>query len=336
MGSGVPIDVSILVVSHNTREMTIACLDSIRRETRGPTFEVIVVDNNSSDGSAVAIGEHATVTRLFALKENIGFARANNLAAAHARGRYILLLNPDTLVIERAIDRLYEFAQVRPEAMIWGGRTVFGDGRLNPASCWGRMTPWNLFCRAAGLTGLLKRTELFNGESYGGWRRDSVREVDIVSGCFLLLPRALWQQLGGFDEHFYMYGEEADLCLRARSQHGARPQITPAATIVHFGGASERTRTAKMVKLLAAKASLIERHWSPALRPIGLALLRMWPLSRWIANSVIFRVIGSQSAAQTAEAWREIWQARGNWRFGYQTSELPTAEPALTIPAAAA
>ena len=334
MGSAGDIEVSILIVSYNTRDMTIACLDSIMRETRSTRFEVIAVDNASSDGSATAIGNHPIAPRLFRLQQNIGFSRANNLAAGHARGRYLLLLNPDTLVLERAIDRLHDFAHVTPDALIWGGRTTFGDGRLNPSSCWAAMSLWNLLCRATGLTGIFPRSAVFNGEAYGGWQRDSARAVDIVSGCFLMIPRAFWEMLGGFDDSFFMYGEEADLCLRAR-RFGARPMVTPASTIVHYGGASERTRTGKMTKLLAAKALLINRHWRPSMRPLGLALLQAWPLSRWLATGLCAAVIGSKTARESADTWRAIWLARGEWQGGYR--EMPSstvATAALTASAA--
>lgn len=330
------VDISILLVSFNTRQMTLACLDSIVRETRSSSYEVIAVDNASEDGSAAAIGNHVVRPRLFALKHNIGFARANNLAAEHARGRYVLLINPDTVVLDRAIDRLREFAEGRPEAMIWGGRTVFADGTLNPASCWARMTPWNLLCRATGLTGLFPGSSLFNAEAYGGWRRDTARAVDIVSGCFLMMPRALWNELGGFDERFFMYGEEADLCLRARAL-GARPEITPAATIVHHGGASETTRAGKSIKLLAAKASLIDRHWPQWSRPLGQALLEAWPLSRWLALAAQAALTGSDGAKRSASSWHEVWKARRSWRRGYEADgSLPARDHGLSAPAASA
>lgn len=311
-----PIDVSIIVVSYNTRDLTLACLDSIAAETRDRSYEVLVVDNASSDGSAAAIAAHPLGARLQMPGANLGFARANNLAAEAARGEYILLLNPDTVILDGAIDKLLTFAQAHPDAGIWGGRTVFADGSLNPASCWGRMTPWNMVCRASGLTGIFPSSRLFNGEAYGGWRRDSVAHVDIVSGCFLLIRRSLWQRLGGFDPSFFMYGEEADLCLRA-SKLGARPMVTPAATIVHLGGASERTRTAKMVRLLAAKSTLIERHWPRPLRPLGQLLLGAWPATRWAALALANIAVPSQRRAEAASTWREIWQHRTLWLGGY-------------------
>ena len=296
--------------------MTAAALESVRAETVATNYEVIVVDNGSSDGSAEMLRAHPARPRVIALQDNIGFARANNLAAKSARGRYLLLLNPDTLVLDGAIDKLVAFAHERAAARIWGGRTLFADRSLNPSSCWGRMTPWNQFCRAAGLTSIFKSSEFFNGEAIGGWPRDSERAVDIVSGCFFLIEKELWDGLGGFDPLFFMYGEEADLCLRA-SAFAARPAITPDATIIHYGGASERTRSGKMIRLLAAKTSLISRHWPEPLATVGRALLAAWPLSRAIATTLAGSLPGRSATRETAQVWREIWARRAEWRHGY-------------------
>lgn len=323
MSRELPIDVSILVVSYNTRALTLAALHAAISQTTSIASEIIVVDNASTDGSAAAIAETFPGVHLIASAVNLGFAAGNNLAARSARGRYLVLLNPDTVVLDRAIDRLHAFALSRPEAGIWGGRTVFADGCLNAASCWGRMTPWNLFCRATGLTAIFRDTETFNGEAYGGWPRDTVRDVDIVSGCFLMIERAFWNDLGGFDPEFFMYGEEADLCLRARSR-GARPVVTPNATIVHLGGASETARTAKMVKLLAAKASLISRHFHPVTRPLGLGLLAAWPLSRFAALSLRAKLRGRAADRDAAATWGEIWRQRAHWQRGYRSSAALT------------
>src|SRR5204863_9530333 len=146
---------------------------------------------------------------------NVGFARANNIAAKEAKGRYLLLLNPDTVVLESGIDRLVAFAEARPGARIWGGRTLYGDRSLNPTSCWRRMTLWNVFCRTTGLSGIFPSSRHFNSDSYGRWDRSTVGEGDIVTGCFLLIQRGFWQRLGGCDAKFFMHGEEADLCRRA-------------------------------------------------------------------------------------------------------------------------
>ncbi len=307
---------SILVVSYNTRQMTLECLRSVYAETHDTNFEIIVVDNESQDGSARAITQEFPGVKLILPGENLGFARANNLAAKHACGEHILLLNPDTVILDRAIDRLMAFAKNMPDAKIWGGRTYLGDGTLDPHSCWQRMTFWNVFCRTSGLTALFPNSPIFNSEAYGGWNRDSVQEVDIVTGCFFLIRKNFWKELDGFDPRFFMYGEEADLCLRARKL-GARPMITPDANIIHYGGASETVRVDKMVRLLKAKSTLILRHWHPALRWFGLHLFSLWPLTRIIALAILVKVFGQSQKTDQLKTWSDIWKARKEWLAAY-------------------
>ncbi len=312
---------SIIVVSYNTCAMTMACLASVMAETLDASFELIVVDNASSDGSAAAIAALGEQVRLIALTENIGFARANNLAAGQARGEFLLLLNPDTVVLDGAIDRLATYATANPAAGIWGGRTLFGDGTLDPTSVWARMTPWSMTTRALGLDHAFPASRFFNPEGYGGWTRDSLCTVDIVTGCFLLIRTELWERLGGFDRAFFMYGEEADLCLRA-AKLGARPLFIPTATIIHYGGASERTQAGKVEKLFRAKITLMRRHWSAPARVFGAVMLMVWPLSRLVAATVLGR-------KPQAALWREVWARRATWLAGYDDpATIPTANAA--------
>jgi N-acetylglucosaminyl-diphospho-decaprenol L-rhamnosyltransferase len=305
--------VSIIVVSYNTREMTLACLRSVFEQTRDTAFELIVIDNASTDGSADAIeAEFAGRLRFVRSRENLGFARANNQLARLASGEFLLLLNPDTVVLRAAIDRLVAFARSRPDAGIWGGRTLFADGSLNATSCWSRQTLWSVLCRATGLSGVFRNSSLFNPEALGGWRRDSERDVDIVTGCFFLIRRDLWEKLGGFDPAFFMYGEEADLCLRARAL-GARPRVTPTAEIVHHGGASESVKAEKLVRLLRAKSQLMRRHWSPTAAALGVRVLSLWCLNHATAWRLA-RLLGrGERAASTAAFWSAGWMRRGEW-----------------------
>lgn len=315
-GAAAP-ELSILIISYETREMTLACLASVFAETRAD-FEVIVVDNASHDGSAAAIAAaYADEPRLRLIAEprNHGFSGANNLAAKDARGEFLLLLNPDTVVLDGALDRLLAFARSRPEARIWGGRTVFADGALNPSSCWARPTAWSAFARTSGLTGLFPRSALCNPEAYGGWDRGDAREVDIVVGCLLLIRRETWAALGGLDPAFVMYGEEADLCLRARRALGARPAITPEATIIHHGGASERVRADRVVRILAGKASVMRRHLAGPSRALALWFHKLWPLTRWGAASAIGALPGRKG--EGAAVWREVWARRAEWAEGW-------------------
>ena len=309
------LDVTIIIVSYNTREMTVECIRSILKQTLSVRYEVIVVDNSSTDGSAEAIRNNFPSIKLIPSPENLGFARANNLAAMHARGRRLLLLNPDTVIMDHAIDRLDAFARSNPTCRIWGGRTVFADGSLNPQSCWRRMTLWSLFCNATGFN-TLKQNSLFNSEGYGGWKRDTVRAVDIIVGCFLLIDKDLWEELHGFDPVYFMYGEEADLCQRAR-RVGARPTITPTATIIHYGGASETDKAEQRIKVLASKVTLIRRHWSASSAFAGRLLLLMSALVRLVSYSVFGALLGRSKFQRNAQTWREVWRNRHRWINGW-------------------
>jgi GT2 family glycosyltransferase len=304
---------SILVISYNTRDMTLACLRSIIAQTQTP-HEILVLDNASTDGSAAAIAAEFPGITLLAETQNHGFARANNIAAKHAQSEFLLLLNPDTVVLDGALERLMTFAQRVPEARIWGGRTVFADGSPNHASCWRKMDLWSLFCRATGLTGIFRNSPLFNSEAYGGWDRMSERDVDIITGCLLLISRADWESLGGFDPAFFMYAEEADLCLRARRAIDARPRVTPEVVIVHHGGASEKVKADKMVRLLRAKRELIHRHFPVWQQPIAKAFFDVVPATRSIAFDVIARLGLRSNAVESADVWMEIWERRTEWR----------------------
>jgi GT2 family glycosyltransferase len=313
MSSPAPI-LSIIVVSYNTRDMTLACLASVRDQTRTP-FQLIVVDNASSDGSAKAIAAAFPDVILLAETINHGFAPAHDIALPHATAPWVLLLNPDTVVLDGAIDKLMDFATRCPEAGIWGGRTLYGDRSLNPSSCWRQMTLWSTFCRTSGLSGVFPASEIFNSEPFGRWPRDTERDVDIVTGCFFLMRRADWDTLGGFDPAFTMYGEEADLCLRAKAA-GFQPRICPEAEIIHYGGASETVRADKMVRLMRAKTELIQRHFRPGTRTLGKALFALWPLSRALATGVAGRVLNRPHLRETSQVWAEIWARRKEWRQG--------------------
>jgi len=302
-------EVTIIIVSYNTRELTLKCLETLYATASNVRMRVVVLDNASQDGSADAIAAAFPGTELIRSPDNIGFARANNLVAESITSEWMLLLNPDTEVHDGAIANLLDFSKAHPEAGITGGRTVFPDGSLNIASCWRRMTPWSLFCTTFYLTRLFPRSEFFNPEAMGGWKRDTVRRVDIVVGCFLMIPTALWRQLGGFDARYFMYGEEADLCLRA-ARIGYRPMITPNAQIMHLVGASSTKRADKVLRVAKAKVTLIRDHWSGWLAPVGIAQMWLWGAVRHLVSLL------SRNAGQR-DRWRLLWQHRRDWLAGY-------------------
>jgi N-acetylglucosaminyl-diphospho-decaprenol L-rhamnosyltransferase len=313
----VSVDVSALIVTYHCREAARACLESLYEHAGGIALEVIVVDNASGDGTAEMVREDFPQARLLALAENVGFARAVNVAAEEARGGHLLLLNPDTEVHEGMLAAFLAFAGGLPEPAICGGRTLRPDGRLDPGSCWGAPTLWSLFCFATALSSAFKGTRLFDPESLGGWKRDSVRDVDIVTGCLLFVPKALWRELGGFDPRFFVYGEDADLALRAAAA-GVRRVITPDAVVTHEVGVSSATRPDKLVLLFRGKVTLLRKHWGPVKSRLGVAL---------VAGGVGLRAVQARLLGRgggVASGWPALWRARSEW--------LPGFEPVGTTP----
>jgi GT2 family glycosyltransferase len=329
----VAVDVSILIVTYQCREAARACLRSIDERTHGVEYEVVVVDNASDDGTADMVRADFPHVRLLALEENVGFAAGCNMAAEAAEGEHVMLLNPDTLVHEGAVASLVAFARAQPEHGLYGGRTLRPGGGVDPGSCWAQPTLWSLFCFATMLNSAFKNTRLFDPESLGGWQRDSVREVGIVTGCLLLAPRDVWDRLGGFDELFFMYGEDADLAIRAW-RAGYRPAITPDSEITHEVGVSSAHRPDKVILLLRGKVTLLRKHWSPVRRRIGIRLLLLGVALRAFAPAMLHRSDGPPTA------WREIWRARRLWLRGHtegdsgrlQAAPLSTSRMSASTP----
>jgi N-acetylglucosaminyl-diphospho-decaprenol L-rhamnosyltransferase len=307
-------ELTIIVVSYNTKALTLRALETLYENAGDVRMRVIVWDNASADDSADAIAAAFPEVELVRSPDNLGFAVANNRASEMVLSEWMLLLNPDTETYPNAIAALLDFAKANPRAGIVGGRTVFPDGSLNPASCWNKITIWSLICNAFGLAAAFPASPFFNPEGIGGWKRDSVRQVDIVVGCFLLIPTALWRKLDGFQAKYFMYGEEADLCLRA-AKAGYRPMITPDAQIMHLVGASTPQLARKLLQLMQARATLVRDHWSPATRWIGLSLLQLWSFNH-VIKSRLMQVIGKGGPKN--DAWFELWDSRTHWLKGYE------------------
>jgi GT2 family glycosyltransferase len=307
-------ELSILLVNWNTRDMTLECLASVVAETRQTDYEIIVVDTGSTDGSAEAIAQAFPQVRLIDSGENLGFARATNLQAQEARGDKLLLLNTDTVVLNGAVDALMEFSRREPQARIWGGRTLYADGSLNPTSCWGRLSGWSCLTQALGLSAMFPESRLLNPRAYPGWLRDSEREVDIVTGCLFLIERSFWNELGGFDPRFFMFGEEAELCARAQAA-GAHPMITPHATIIHYDGASNRDPLQKAIFQLQATLRVVDLHMRGTERSVA----RAATIGGVALRKAVFRIAARVAPARwrnRAREWAGIWARRAEWRDG--------------------
>jgi GT2 family glycosyltransferase len=271
------IDVSVCIVSWNVKDLLRDCLNSLKAQAGDVRYETIVVDNQSSDGSAEMVRREFPWVTLVDPKANLGFGRANNLAYQHSTGRWVLLLNPDTVVLDRAIEKLVRFADQHPEAGAVGGRTLKKDGvSLERSCCWGSPGLWPLFCKSFGLHIIFKNSALFNREAMDYWRRDSVREVGVITGCCLMIRREVYQQTGGFDDHFFMYAEETDLCWRIRKT-GGRLVFCPEAQIIHLVGESAKKATSnRLFHINRALLKLFRKHYGKAYMMLANLLMCMF------------------------------------------------------------
>ncbi|HID89507.1 MAG TPA: glycosyltransferase family 2 protein [Anaerolineae bacterium] len=227
------VDVSVIVISWNTRALLEQCLRSVYGTAGDLVVEVIVVDNGSTDGSVEMVRERFPQARLMVNRENVGFARANNQAMAVAQGRYFLLLNSDAVLRPGALKAMVDLMGADPRVGIAGGRLMNPDGSFQ-ASFMDFPTLWAEILLMIKLHPLL-RSPYF--PSYPPAESEEVREADWVPGACMLVRREVWKEVGGLDETYFMYSEEVDWCWRV-GRAGWRIYYTPEAEIVHWGGQS--------------------------------------------------------------------------------------------------
>ncbi len=307
--------IDIIVVSYNTAEYTKRAIESVFKETNENEFKIIMVDNDSKDNSVELIKNNFPDVEIIQTGDNLGFAKAVNIGVKASNSEYILLLNPDTVILESAIDKLVKFAQEKPSSGAWGGITLNNDLSLNPNNARAMISTKTLIFSALGLSKLFNKSCLFNHDNYGCWDRTSERDVDVITGCFLLTTRVLWEKLKGLDETFFMYAEEADYCYRA-IQLGYQPRVTPNAKIIHHGGVSETNISGKMLKLLKGKAELINKHSSNLQKPLQKGLLLLHVFNKYITLKIIS--FFKKEKQQISNEWQQVYQQRNEWMRGYR------------------
>jgi GT2 family glycosyltransferase len=231
--------ISVIIVSYNTSGLLKRCLESLYRYPGSHELEVFVVDNDSKDDSVQMVKDNFKDVILIENEINMGFAAANNQAYERATGDYIILLNPDTEIKPGSIDNAVNFLESHPEAALCGGRLINPEGELDPSA---RRFPNSLY-KLFTITGLSdKYPDTFLGRGdFKSFDHNSVMEVDWVPGTFTVYRQSVLKQFGLFDERFYVYYEETDLCLRIK-RAGWKVYFLPDAEVIHVGGASAKTR----------------------------------------------------------------------------------------------
>jgi GT2 family glycosyltransferase len=228
-------ELSICIVTLNARQCLRDCLESIAAHPVSIPTEIIVVDNHSTDGTQEMLAGEFPDVRLIQNEKNEGFARPANQAMQAAKGDYYLLLNPDTLVLADALDRLVAFLDDNSRVGIVGPKVLNRDGSLQKACRRGVSRPWAAFSYFSGLSRLFPRSKFFGGYLLNYLGEDETHLVDGVSGSCMLIRREVAEEIGYMDERFFAYQEDADFCFQAQ-RLGWQIYYHPAAQITHFGG----------------------------------------------------------------------------------------------------
>lgn len=238
------IDLSIVIVSYNTRKFLKQCVTSIRLHPPGTfSYEIIVVDNASSDGSVEMMKSEKL--KIVANKKNLGFAKANNQGVSVADGRYLLFLNPDTLVRKKTLETMVEFMDKNSDVGAATCRVELPDGVLDDACHRGFPTPWNAFCYFFGLSKLFPYLRVLSGYTLGWMDTSKLHTIDACAGAFMLVRKKAGDQVKWWDEDFFWYGEDLDFCYRLR-ERGWSIYFVPTVSILHYkgisGGIKEETK----------------------------------------------------------------------------------------------
>jgi GT2 family glycosyltransferase len=233
-------DLSIVIVSYNTKEFLKGCIESIYKTTKNIKFEIIVVDNNSTDGTDELISNLKFKISNFHFvqnKENLGFSKANNIGVKKSSGRYLLFLNPDIVVHEKTLEGMVKFMDEHESVGAATCKLVMPNGQIDDASHRGFPTPWNSFSHFSGLSKLFGKTRLFGGYNLGFKDFSKTHEIDALAGAFMLVRRKAGVDANWWDEDYFFYGEDIEFCYILK-QAGWKIYYVPEYSTLHYKGVS--------------------------------------------------------------------------------------------------
>jgi GT2 family glycosyltransferase len=322
-----PVELSVVIVTYRCLPFTELCLQSLLWQ-KDERLEVIIVDNNSNDGSTEILkNRHPEITVISNLK-NVGFGSACNQGIKIAQGRYLLMLNPDTVVPENLTQRVLDFMKENPECGAMGVQMVDGGGKFLPESKRGIPTISRAFYKFVGLSNLFPRSSVFSGYYLGHLPYNEPNEIEILSGAFMVLDSKVIAQTKGFDEVFFMYGEDIDLSYRILKS-GHKVLYNPDITILHFKGEST-TRNFQYIKFFYGAMDLFyRRHFQNKNRKFRFFLVK--------SSIYIFGAIAGikNSITQLAGKFRNKVRFDGDWVWVTTNSngevKTDSNEPALNF-----
>ena len=278
---------SVVIVNYNVKYFLEQCLDSLEQAAAGIDHEVIVVDNASTDGSTEYITARFPNIKWMACRENNGFSKGNNIAIAQAKGEFILMLNPDTIVTKEAIEGCVEFMENNADAGACGVYMLRTDGTFAPESRRALPTPFVAFCKMSGLSKLFPQSPTFGRYYMQYLDNEEANPIEIISGAYMMLRHKTIKESGALDENFFMYGEDIDLSYRILKQ-GYRNYYLPL-RILHYKGESTNKSTYRYVHTFYRAMQLFfKKHYS------HYSLLVSLPINIAIWTRAMLAYIGNQ------------------------------------------
>ncbi|MBK7630766.1 MAG: glycosyltransferase [Ignavibacteriales bacterium] len=258
-------DLSIIIVNYNVKEFLQNLIHSIEKASLNLKKEIIIVDNASDDGSVEFIKEKFPHVKLIANQKNLGFGKANNIGLKHAGGKFILLINPDTLVAEDTFEKMIKFFENNLEAGLAGCKILNPDGTLQLACRRSFPGPWTSFTKVTGLSSLFPNNKIFARYNLTYLDENKTYEVDAISGSFMMMRKEVYEKVGGFDEQFFMYGEDLDLCYRIQKA-GFKVYYIHSTQIIHYKGESTKRSSLDETKVFYNAMHLfVKKHLSSSL-----------------------------------------------------------------------
>jgi len=259
------LDLSIIIVNYNVKEFLQNLIHSIEKASLNLTKEILIVDNASDDGSVEFIKEKFPQIKLIANQKNLGFGKANNIGLKQANGKYILLINPDTLVAEDTFEKMIKFFESNSEAGLAGCKILNPDGSLQLACRRSFPGPWTSFTKVTGLSNLFPNSKIFARYNLTYLDENKTYEVDAISGSFMMMRKEVYEKVGGFDEQFFMYGEDLDLCYRIQKS-GFKVYYVHSTQIIHYKGESTKRSSLDETKVFYNAMHLfVKKHLSSSL-----------------------------------------------------------------------
>ncbi|TBX69156.1 glycosyltransferase family 2 protein [Flavobacterium silvisoli] len=251
---------SVVILNYNVRYFLELCVLSVQKAIQNLDAEIIVVDNNSSDDSCTMMKERFPNVQLIENKENSGFPKGNNIGVAQAKGEYVCILNPDTVVAEDTFEKVLAFAKSKTDLGIVGCKLIDGTGKFLPESKRGIPTPWVAFTKIFGLYKIFPNSTFFNRYYAQHLASDQTGKVEILVGAFMIMKRDLYNELQGFDENCFMYSDDIDLSYRAL-QKGKSNYYFHKTTVIHYKGESTVKDGTYMKRFREAMNFFYKKHY---------------------------------------------------------------------------